>query len=110
MEVTTCLRRSELEVDLRPWPGAEPVADELHAELAAPHARQLISDDGTSSDERLAGRCCARLDGGHRRIVPRAAAGGSAAGGPGGSSAYVAGGVVAYSNEARRRCSGYRPR
>ena len=26
VEVTTCLRRSELEVDLRPWPGAEPAA------------------------------------------------------------------------------------
>jgi nicotinamide-nucleotide amidase len=101
VEVTTCLRRSELEVDLRPRPGAEAVADALHAELATRHARRLISDDGTSTDELLAGALLARgwtvatgesCTGGMlaSRLVDRA-----------GSSAYVAGGVVAYSNEAK---------
>jgi nicotinamide-nucleotide amidase len=101
VEVTTCLRRSELEVDLRPYPGAEAVAAELHAELAARHARQLISDDGTSTDELLAGALLARgatvatgesCTGGMlaARLIDRA-----------GSSAYVAGGVVAYSNAAK---------
>jgi nicotinamide-nucleotide amidase len=106
VEVTTCLRRSELEVDLRPGPGAEAVADELHAALAARHARQLISDDGTSTDELLARALLARgwtvatgesCTGGMlaSRLIDRA-----------GSSAYVAGGVVAYSNAAKTELLG----
>jgi nicotinamide-nucleotide amidase len=101
VEVTTCLRRSELEVDLRPQPGADAAAEALHAELAARHARHLVSADGTSTDELLAtalrgrgwtvatGESCT---GGllAARLVDRA-----------GSSDYVAGGVVAYSNAAK---------
>jgi nicotinamide-nucleotide amidase len=101
VEITTCLRRSELEVDLRPWPGAEATAEALHAALAARHARHLVSADGTSTDELLAtalrergwtvatGESCT---GGllAARLVDRA-----------GSSEYVAGGVVAYSNAAK---------
>jgi len=101
VEITTCLRRSELEVDLRPRPGAEDVGEQVHAELAARHARQLISADGTSTDELLA-----------RALVERGwtvATGESCTGGMlaarlvdrAGSSAYVAGGVVAYSNAAK---------
>ncbi|WP_308257993.1 competence/damage-inducible protein A [Pseudonocardia lacus] len=101
IEVTTCLRRSELEVDLRPGPQALAAADELHAELAARHARHLVSDDGTTTDELVA-----------RGLVERGwtvATGESCTGGMlasrlvdrAGSSAYVAGGVVAYSNEAK---------
>src|SRR5690606_25861782 len=54
VEITTCLRRSELEVDLRPRPGAEAVAEAVHAELAARHARHLVTADGTTTDELLA--------------------------------------------------------
>jgi nicotinamide-nucleotide amidase len=101
VEVTTCLRRSELEVDLRPGPSTGAVADELHVELAARHARHLVSDDGRSTDELVAEALLARgwtvatgesCTGGMlaSRLVDRA-----------GSSAYVAGGVVAYSNEAK---------
>jgi nicotinamide-nucleotide amidase len=101
VEVTTCLRRSELEVDVRPRPGASDVADALHAELAARHARHLVSADGTTTDELLADALLARgwtvatgesCTGGMlaSRLVDRA-----------GSSAYVAGGVVAYSNSAK---------
>ncbi len=101
VEVSTCLRRSELEVDLRPRPGASDVAEALHAELAARHARHLVSDDGTTTDELLARALLRRgatvatgesCTGGMlaSRLVDRA-----------GSSAYVAGGVVAYSNEAK---------
>lgn len=101
VEVTTCLRRSELEVDIRPTPDTHDVAFELHAELAARHAKHLISADGTSTDELLARALLARgwtvatgesCTGGMlaSRLVDRA-----------GSSAYVAGGVVAYSNEAK---------
>src|SRR5438067_2544550 len=48
--VTTCLRRSELEVDIRPQPGYEDVATKLHDELATRHAQQLVSADGTTTD------------------------------------------------------------
>jgi nicotinamide-nucleotide amidase len=106
VEVTTCLRRSELEVDLRPRPGAADVADALHAELAAAHAKHLVSADGTSTDELLAQALLARgwtvatgesCTGGMlaSRLVDRA-----------GSSEYVAGGVVAYSNEAKTELLG----
>jgi nicotinamide-nucleotide amidase len=101
VEVTTCQRRSVLEVDLRPDPDASARADELHTALAAAHARFLISDDGTSTDELVArgllehgwtvatGESCT---GGMlaARLIDRA-----------GSSAYVTGGVVAYSNQAK---------
>ena len=99
--MTTCLRRSELEVDIRPQPGHDDVAAKLHAELAARHARQLVSADGTTTDELVATGLLARgwtvatgesCTGGMlaSRLVDRP-----------GSSAYVAGGVVAYSNEAK---------
>ncbi len=101
LEVTTCLRRSELEVDIRPEPGAETVAVALADALVARHRDQLVSADGTGTDELLAR---ALLDRGWfvataesctgglivARLVDRA-----------GSSAYVAGGTVAYSNEAK---------
>lgn len=101
VEVTTCLRRSELEVDLHPLPGAEGVAGELADLLVERHRRRLISADGTGTDELLARALLARgatvatgesCTGGllAARLVDRP-----------GSSAYVAGGVVAYSNEAK---------
>ncbi len=101
VEVTTCLRRSELEVDIRPRPGYDDIAATLHAELATRHAKHLISADGTTTDELVAAGLLARgwtvatgesCTGGMlaSRLVDRA-----------GSSAYVAGGVVAYSNAAK---------
>ncbi|GAA1290594.1 competence/damage-inducible protein A [Pseudonocardia aurantiaca] len=101
VEVTTCLRRSELEVDLRPRPGAAGVADALHGELAARHARHLVSADGTTTDELLA---AALLERGWMVATGESCTGGMLASrlvDRAGSSAYVAGGVVAYSNEAK---------
>ncbi|MFB9383934.1 competence/damage-inducible protein A [Pseudonocardia petroleophila] len=99
IEVTTCLRRSELEVDLRPEPGVS--TDALADALIAAHERHLVSADGTSTDALVAaglrdkgwtvatGESCT---GGMlaSRLIDRA-----------GSSAYVDGGVVAYSNAAK---------
>ncbi|MFC5950856.1 competence/damage-inducible protein A [Pseudonocardia lutea] len=101
VEVTTCLRRSELEVDLHPVPGSEPVAAELAGELIARHRTQLVSAVGATTDELLAEALLARgltvatgesCTGGMlaSRLIDRA-----------GSSEYVDGGVVAYSNEAK---------
>jgi nicotinamide-nucleotide amidase len=101
VEVTTCLRRSELEVDLRPRPGASDVAEALHAELASRHAKHLISADGTSTDELLAR---ALLERGWTVATGESCTGGMLASrlvDRAGSSDYVAGGVVAYSNAAK---------
>jgi nicotinamide-nucleotide amidase len=101
LEVTTCLRRSELEVDIRPSPGAEATAAAMADAIVARHPDRLVSADGTRTDELLA---AALLDRGWfvataesctggllvARLVDRA-----------GSSAYVAGGTVAYSNPAK---------
>jgi competence/damage-inducible protein CinA-like protein len=101
VEVTTCLRRSELEVDLRPRPGVDAVADALHAELATRHARHLVSADGTTTDELLA---TALLERGWTVATGESCTGGLLAArlvDRAGSSDYVAGGVVAYSNTAK---------
>jgi nicotinamide-nucleotide amidase len=101
VEVTTCLRRSELEVDLRPRPGASDVAEALHAELASRHAKHLVSADGTSTDELLAR---ALLERGWTVATGESCTGGMLASrlvDRAGSSDYVAGGVVAYSNAAK---------
>jgi nicotinamide-nucleotide amidase len=106
VEVTTCLRRSELEVDIRPLPGAEDVAAELHAELAARHARHLVSADGSTTDELLAR---ALLDRGWTVATGESCTGGMVAArlvDRAGSSAYVAGGVVAYSDVAKTELLG----
>jgi nicotinamide-nucleotide amidase len=106
VEVTTCLRHSELEVDLRPRPGFEAVADELHAELASRHAKHLISADGTSTDELLAD---ALLERGWTVATGESCTGGMLASrlvDRAGSSAYMAGGVVAYSNAAKTNLLG----
>lgn len=101
VEVTTCLRRSELEVDLRAQPGAEDIAEKLADRIAARHARHLVSADGTSTDELLA-----RVLREHGLTVGTAESctGGLLAGRltdlPG-SSDYVLGGIVAYANSAK---------
>lgn len=101
VEVTTCLRRSELEVDLHPLPGAESAARELAARIVDRHRRALISDDGSTTDELLAAALGAK---GWTVATGESCTGGLLAGrlvDRAGSSAYVAGGVVAYSNEAK---------
>ncbi|MCE0765657.1 competence/damage-inducible protein A [Pseudonocardia kujensis] len=101
VEVTTCLRRSELEVDLHPLPGAEGVAAELADELVARHRTQLVSAVGTTTDELLAE---ALLEHGLTVATGESCTGGMLAArliDRAGSSDYVDGGVVAYSNEAK---------
>jgi nicotinamide-nucleotide amidase len=101
IEITTCLRRSELEVDLRPRPGAEDVAAELAGDLARRHARHLVSTDGTSTDELVAR---ALRSGGHRVATAESCTGGLLAArltDRPGSSEYVSGAIVAYANEAK---------
>ncbi len=98
VEVTTCLRRSELEVDLRAYPGAEDDVAWLAAALADHHTDRLVSADGTSTDELLAR---ALLAAGLTVATAESCTGGLLAGrlvARPGSSAYVLGGIVSYAD------------
>jgi nicotinamide-nucleotide amidase len=99
LEITTCLRRAELHVDIRHREGAEAARERLVEGIVQRHAGFLFSSDGSTIDEQvaelLAGRkiglgesCTAGLLA--ARLTERP-----------GASEYVAGGVVAYSNEAK---------
>lgn len=107
LEITTCLRRGELEIVTRYEPDAEAVYTALVALLRERHGAQLFSEDGSQVDDQvaegLAGRtivtaesCTAGMVA--ARLTDRA-----------GSSAYFAGGVVSYSNEAKMNLLGVDP-
>lgn len=99
LEVTTCLRRGELEIVTRYEPPAAGAYAALIDLLRDRYPRELFSEDGALVDDQvaalLAGRrfataesCTAGLLA--ARLADRA-----------GSSAYLTGGVVSYSNEAK---------
>lgn len=104
LEITTCLRRAELVIDIRNRPGAGAVRDALIEQIRARHARYLFSTDGTSLDEQVA-----ILLRGRRLGLGESCTGGLLAARlterPG-SSDYFAGGVVAYSNAAKTELLG----
>jgi competence/damage-inducible protein CinA-like protein len=101
LEITTCLRRGEIEVVTRYEPPAEDVYRAFEAVVRERHADTLFSDDGRTVDEQVAdllrasGRtvataesCTAGLVAG--RLTDLA-----------GSSDYVLGGLIVYSDEAK---------
>ncbi len=99
LEITTCLRRGEVEVVIRSLPEARERANGLEEIIAERHGALLFSRDGSLIDDQvaelLAGRSIALAEsctGGllAARLTERP-----------GSSAYVAGGVVSYSNESK---------
>jgi nicotinamide-nucleotide amidase len=98
LEITTCLRRGEIEVSTRYEPRDEEAYQELEAFIAARH-RELFSTDGSTVDEQVV-----RLLGNRSVAVAESCTGGLMAARlteRAGSSEYFAGGVVAYSNEAK---------
>jgi nicotinamide-nucleotide amidase len=107
LEITTCLRRGEVEVVVRYEPGSEAAWRELRDLIAERHARTLFSADGSTVDDQVA-----ELLEGRRIGVAESCTGGLMAGRlterPG-SSAYVAGGVVAYADEAKAALLGVDP-
>jgi nicotinamide-nucleotide amidase len=100
LEITTCLRRAELEIHVRYRHGGKDVAKRLMDELAERFSRYVFSRDGSTIDEQVA-----QLLAGRRIGLAESESAGLLAARlteiPG-SSAYVAGGVVAYSNDAKR--------
>ena len=107
VEVTTCLRRGEIEIDVRYRADATPVAEAVRAGLVDRHARHLFSLDGETVDSQLA-----RLLQGHKLGVAESCSGGLLAARitdlPG-ASAYFAGGVVSYSDESKGKLLGVDP-
>jgi nicotinamide-nucleotide amidase len=104
LEITTCLRRGEIEVSTRFEPEAAKAYERLVGFLRSRHGEQLFSEDGSTVDEQvvrlLAGRTVAVAEsctGGlmTARLTERA-----------GSSEYVLGGLVVYSNEAKIALAG----
>jgi nicotinamide-nucleotide amidase len=99
VEITTCLRRGEIEIDVRYRDEAEAVADAVREGLQARHQRHLFSLDGETIDSQVA-----KLLEGRRLGLAESCSGGLLAARitkvPG-ASAYMAGSVVAYANEAK---------
>jgi nicotinamide-nucleotide amidase len=103
LEVTTCLKRGEIEVMTRYEPDAESAYRQLVAIVQARHADTLFSQDGSSVDEQVAALL---LQGPAPRSIATAE---SCTGGllaarlterPG-ASEYVKGGIVAYADEVK---------
>jgi nicotinamide-nucleotide amidase len=107
LEITTCLRRGEIEVATRYEPDAQEQYDALIDFIARRHADTLFSTDGSTVDDQVA-----ELLAGHTLAIAESCTGGLMAAritDLAGSSAYFAGGVVAYSNEAKISLVGVDP-
>jgi nicotinamide-nucleotide amidase len=107
LEITTCLRRGEIEIATRYEPPAQADYDAFVEFVSERHADTLFSLDGSTVDEQVADllksrsiavaeSCSSGLLA--ARLTERA-----------GSSAYFLGGVVAYSNQAKIKLTGVDP-
>jgi nicotinamide-nucleotide amidase len=107
VEITTCLRRGEVEVSARFEPEGDAAWEAIEALIAERHSRALFSTDGSTIDQQVA-----ELLQGHWFAAAESCTGGLLTARlterPG-SSAYVAGGVVSYSNEAKAELLGVDP-
>jgi nicotinamide-nucleotide amidase len=104
LEITTCMRRAEIEVVTRWEPSAQAAWDAVRGLISERHERTLFSEDGSTVDEQVAGLLAGRW-----AAVAESCTGGLMAARlterPG-SSEYFAGGVVSYSNEAKAELLG----
>jgi nicotinamide-nucleotide amidase len=107
LEITTCLRRGEVEMVTRYEPGAADTYAQLTQLLRDRHAQQIFSEDGSRIDDLVA-----QLLTGRRIATAESCTAGLLAARlterPG-SSDYVMGGVVSYSNEAKAEVLGVDP-
>jgi nicotinamide-nucleotide amidase len=107
VEITTCLRRGEIEIDVRYRDEAEAVSAAVREGLRERHERHLFSLDGETIDSQVA-----KLLAGRRLGLAESCSGGLLAARitdlPG-ASAYMAGSVVAYSNQAKAELLGVDP-
>jgi nicotinamide-nucleotide amidase len=104
LEITTCLRRGELEIVTRYEPNAAGVYSQLVELLRDRHGQHIFSEDASQIDDLVA-----RLLAGHRIATAESCTGGLLAArltDRPGSSAYLSGGLVAYSNDAKTELLG----
>ncbi len=104
LEITTCLRRGELEIVTRYEPEAADAYSQLVELLRDRHGQHIFSEDGAQIDDLVAG-----LLAGRRIATAESCTGGLLAARlterPG-SSAYIGGGLVAYANDAKTELLG----
>ncbi len=105
LEITTCLRRGEIEVVTRYEPDAEAVYEVFAALVRERHAQTLFSQDGSSVDEQVAALLRGAGDVAPRTIATAESCTGGLLAGRltelAGASDYVRGGIVAYSDAAK---------
>ncbi|MCW3047100.1 MAG: competence/damage-inducible protein [Solirubrobacterales bacterium] len=109
LEITTCLRRGEVEVVTRYEPSDQAAYDALAAVVRERHPDTLFSDDGRSVDEQVAGALRER---GWTIATAESCTGGLLAGrltDLAGSSDYVLGGLVVYADDAKTALAGVPP-
>ncbi len=107
LEVTTCLRRGEIEVSTRYEPPAQQAYDDLIGFIRSRHRDTLFSEDGSTIDEQVA-----TMLAGRRIAVAESSTGGMLASrltDRPGASAYFMGGLIVYSNEAKVSLAGVAP-
>jgi nicotinamide-nucleotide amidase len=107
VEITTCLRKGEIEIDVRYRDEATSVAESVREGLARRHRRETFSLDGETIDAQVATLLLS-----HRLALAESCSGGLLAAritDLAGASEYFAGGVVAYSNEAKAELLGVDP-
>ena len=107
LEITTCLRRGELEMVTRFEPDNAAAYQHLMDLMRDRHGKTIFSEDGATIDEQVAG-----LLNGRRIATAESCTAGLLAArltDRPGSSAYVIGGVVSYANEAKVELLGVDP-
>jgi nicotinamide-nucleotide amidase len=107
LEITTCLRRGEIEVSTQFQPDAQAAYDAFRDFIRERHSDTLYSLDGSTIDDQLAD-----LLTGHTLAAAESCTGGLLAAritDRVGSSAYFLGGGVVYSNEAKVDLAGVDP-
>jgi nicotinamide-nucleotide amidase len=107
LEITTCLRRGEIEIATRFEPPAQGEYDALMEFIRARHADTLYSEDGSTIDDQLA-----ELLSGHTIAVAESCTGGALSTrltDRAGASAYFLGGAVVYSDQAKIDLAGVDP-
>jgi nicotinamide-nucleotide amidase len=104
VEITTCLRRGEIEIDVRYRDETATTAEAVREGLRQRHRRHLFSLDGETIDSQVA-----KLLKGHKVGVAESCSGGLLAArmtNLPGSSEYFMGGIVAYTYEAKEELLG----